>query len=265
MAAATSTFPGRTTRGILEVQRTVVSYNFGTGSSGSPTLTGTLTNVGNQAVTGSNTVTNTTNFAVVAGSSNGCAFSSSILGAQAIGNACTFTANFVGGGSGSSFSDVLTYLPAVDHGQPDAVRHPARRQAVGTTTTIGGQTPLNPSYSSQRCRRSRLHSHCHRGAVRNVTAPSGNGCRHSGFECSITHPTLTASGTNPVGVATVTVALSGLTATGAHTISAIYSDQRQLHIGLQLRLRRFRLQHRAGSTHRGLDSGHNIRLQYSCS
>jgi len=133
------------TTGILEVQRTAVAYNFGTGSSGSPTLTGTLTDAGNQDVTGSNTVTNTTNFAVVAGSSNGCTFSSSILGAQAIGNACTFSANFVGGGSGL-VSDVLTYLPASTTGSL-TMSGTLQGGSVGTTTTIGGQTPLNPSYT----------------------------------------------------------------------------------------------------------------------
>ena len=131
---------------ILEVLRPAVSYNFGTGSAGSPTLTGTLTDVGNQAVTGSNTVTNTTNFAVVAGSSNGCTFSSSILGAQASGNACTFSANPVGGKLGQLVSDVLTYLPASTVGSL-TMSGTLQGTAIGTTTTISNQTPANPSYS----------------------------------------------------------------------------------------------------------------------
>ena len=196
---------------ILEVLRPAVSYNFGTGSSGSPTLTGTLTNVGNQAVTGSNTVTNTTNFAVVAGSSNGCSISSSILGAQAIGNACTFSANFVGTGSGT-VSDVLTYLPASTTGSL-TMTGTLQGVAIGTTTTISGQTPASPSYSS---------SGTEVSFTVTVAAASGSnpptGTVAVTVDSTITYPSLTASGTT--GVATVN--LSGLTA-GSHAISAIYS------------------------------------------
>jgi pectin methylesterase-like acyl-CoA thioesterase/sugar lactone lactonase YvrE len=197
--------------GILEVQRTAVSYGFGTGSNGSPTLTGTLTDVGNQAVTGSNTVTNTTNFAVAGGSSNGCTFSSSILGAQTIGNACTFMANFVGGGSGP-VSDVLTYLPASTTGSL-TLSGTLQGVAVATTTTIGNQTPLNPTYSP---------SGTEVTFTVTVTATSGStaplGTVSVTVDSTITHPSLVASGTS--GIATV--AVSGLTA-GSHTISAIYS------------------------------------------
>jgi pectin methylesterase-like acyl-CoA thioesterase len=200
-----------TNSGILEVQRTAVSYNFGTGSSGSPTLTGTLTDVGNQPVTGSNTVTNTTNFAVVAGSSNGCTFSSSILGAQTIGNACTFSANFVGGGSGLA-SDVLTYLPATTTGSL-TLSGTLQGVAVATTTTIGNQAPVNPSYSPSGTEVSFTVTVT---AASGSTAPSGT--VSVTVDSTITHPTLVAGGTS--GIATVNV--SGLTA-GSHTISAIYS------------------------------------------
>lgn len=197
--------------GILEVQRGSVAYNFGTGSAGSPTLTGTLTDAGNQAATGSNTVTNTTNFAVVAGSSNGCTFSSSILGAQAAGNACTFSATFVGNGSGT-VSDVLTYLPASTVGSL-TMTGTLQGAAVGTTTTISGQTPANPSYSP---------SATEVAFTVTVAATSGSnpptGTVAVTVDTTTTYPTLTSSGTT--GVATVN--LSGLTA-GNHTISAIYS------------------------------------------
>lgn len=197
--------------GILEVLRSAVSYNFGAGSFGSPTLTGTLTDVGNQAVTGSNTVTNITNFAVDAGSSNGCSFSSSILGAQAIGNACTFSAAFVGGGSGT-VSDVLTYLPVSTTGSL-TMMGTLQGVAIGTTTAISGQTPLNPSYSPSSTEVSFTVTVT---PASGSTAPSGTVAVT--VDSTITHPTLTTSGTN--GVATVNV--SGLTA-GSHTISAIYS------------------------------------------
>jgi pectin methylesterase-like acyl-CoA thioesterase len=196
---------------ILEVLRPAVSYNFGTGSSGSPTLTGTLTDVGNQAATGSNTVTNTTNFAVVPGSSNGCAFSSSILGTQASGNACTFSATFVGGGSGT-VSDVLSYLPASTVGSL-TMSGTLVGAAIGTTTTISNQTPANPSYSP---------SGTEVSFTVTVTPASGStapaGTVAVTVDSTTTNPSLTANGTN--GVATVTV--SGLAA-GSHTISAIYA------------------------------------------
>ncbi len=57
---------------ITQVVRDAVSFNFGIGSTAAPTFAGTLTNVGNQSITGSNTVTNTTNFSVVGGTSNPC-------------------------------------------------------------------------------------------------------------------------------------------------------------------------------------------------
>ena len=69
--------------GISEVVRNAVSYNFGTNES--IVFNGVLSDVGTQAITGSNPVTNTTNFSVTAGSSNGCPLSSSVLGALSSG------------------------------------------------------------------------------------------------------------------------------------------------------------------------------------
>ncbi len=196
---------------ILELLRPAVSYNFGTGSSGSPTLTGTLTDAGNQAVTGSNTVTNTTNFAVAPGSGSGCTFSSSILGAQAIGNACTFSATFVGNGSGA-VSDVLSYLPASTVGSL-TMSGTLVGTAIGTTTTISNQNPANPSYSP---------SGTEASFTVTVTPASGSsapaGTVAVTVDSTTTNPSLTANGTS--GTATVTV--SGLTA-GSHAISAIYA------------------------------------------
>jgi len=197
---------------ITQVVRDVVSYNFGTGSSGSPTFTGTLTNVGNQAVTGSNPVTNTTNFSVVAGSSNGCTFASSVLGAQAVGNACTLSANFVGGGSGT-VSDVLSYLPAASTVGSLTLTGTLTGTAIATTTTISGQTPSSPVY---------LASGTEVSFTVTVAASSGasapGGTVAVTVDSTTTNPALIASGTN--GVATVNIA--GLAA-GSHTISAIYA------------------------------------------
>ena len=196
---------------ITQVVRDAVSYNFGIGSTNALTLSGTLTNAGNQAISGSNTVTNTTNFNVVGGTTNGCTFSSSILGAQAAGNACTLVANFVGAGSGT-VSDVLSYLPAASSIGNLTLTGTLQGVAVGTTTTISSPVPASPSYSPSGTE-----------VTFTVTVAAASGTNAPGgtvavtVDSTVTNPSLVASGTS--GVATVTV--SGLTA-GPHTISAIY-------------------------------------------
>jgi pectin methylesterase-like acyl-CoA thioesterase len=107
---------------------------------------------------------------------------------------------------------VLTYLPASTVGSL-AMTGTLQGVAIGTTTTISGQTPLNPSYSPSGTEVSFTVTVA---PVSGGTAPSGTIAVT--VDSTITYPTLTASGTN--GVAIVNV--SGLTA-GSHTISAIYS------------------------------------------
>jgi pectin methylesterase-like acyl-CoA thioesterase len=196
---------------ITQIVRDAVTYNFGTGSGSSATFAGTLTDVGNQSITGSNTVTNTTYFNVVGGTSNGCAFSSSILGAQSAANACTLTANFVGTGTGT-VSDVLSYLPAASTVGSVTLTGTLTGTSVGTTTTISAPSPVNPSYSL---------SGTEATFTVTVSAASGNSAPGGTVAVKVdgttTNPSLVASGAN--GVATIT--LSGLAA-GNHTISAIY-------------------------------------------
>jgi sugar lactone lactonase YvrE len=196
---------------ITQIVRNAVTYNFGIGSAGSATFAGTLTDVGNQSITGSNTVTNTTYFNVAGGTSNGCAFSSSILGAQSAGNACTLVANFVGTGTGT-VSDVLSYLPAASTVGSVTLTGTLTGTSVATTTTISAPSPANPSYSS---------SGTEATFTVTVMAASGNSAPGGTVAVKVdgttTNPSLVASGAN--GVATAT--LSGLTA-GNHTISAIY-------------------------------------------
>ncbi len=198
--------------GVYEIGRDAFQFNFGTGSATAPTLAGTLTNVGNQAATGSNTVTNTTNFAVVGGTSNGCNFTSSVLGAQAAGNACTLSATFVGNGS-STVTDLLSYLPAASTVGTVTMTGTLQGTAIGTTTTISAPNPANPSYSATGTE-----------VTFTVTVAAQSGAAAPGgtvavtVDSTTTNPSLVASGTS--GIATVT--LSGLTA-GSHTISAIYS------------------------------------------
>ena len=196
---------------VTEVVRDVVSFNFGTGSTAAPTFAGTLTDVGNQSITGSNTVTNTTNFNVVGGTSSPCTFSSSILGAQAAGNACTLVASFVGAGT-STVSDVLSYLPAASTIGNLTLTGTLTGTAVGTTTTISGPAPTNPSYSATGTEVTFTVT-----VTATAGTPAPGGTVAVTVDSATTNPTLVASGAS--GVATIT--LTGLSA-GIHTISAIY-------------------------------------------
>ncbi len=190
---------------IAQIVRNAVAYNFGTNQT--TTFAGTLTDVGNQPITGSNPVTNTTNFAVTGGTSNGCSLTSSVLNAQAAGNACTLSAAFVGSGSGT-VSDVLSYLPAASTLGSLTLTGTLSGTAVATTTTITNQTPVNPVYVPG-------------GGTEvtfTVTVAASSGTPGGTVTVTVDSTTTNPSLTN--GVATVT--LSGLTA-GTHTISAAYA------------------------------------------
>jgi sugar lactone lactonase YvrE len=123
---------------LVSVARNAYSYNFGVGSSGSPTLTGTITNIGNQASTGSNPNTNTTNFSLGGGPTNGCPVVAGILAAQQAGSACTFTASFVGLGT-STVSEVVSYLPAGTT-TGSLTLTGTLNSISGTTTTLAAQS-----------------------------------------------------------------------------------------------------------------------------
>jgi len=198
--------------GIVEVKRGSVSYNFGTGSSGSPTLTGTLTNAGNQAVTGSS---NLSNFTIAPGSSNGCNFSASLLGSQAIGNACSFAANFVGTGSGT-VNNTFTYLPTSTVGSL-SLSGTLTGLAIATTTTISAPSPSNPSYSPSAAEVTFTVTVV---AQSGSSPPTGVVAITVDSDAPTNYPLTAIGSSNPQG-ATATVALAGLTATN-HTISATY-------------------------------------------
>jgi hypothetical protein len=194
---------------VTQVLRNAVAYNFGTDEA--TAFAGTLTDVGNQAATGSNPVTNTTNFDVVGGAANGCSFTSSVLGALPTGNACTLSATLVGGGTGT-VTDALTFLPAASTVGSLTLTGTLQGVAIATTTSISAPTPAAPIYSA---------SGTEATFTVTVAATTGSappaGTVAVTIDATTTNPTLVANGAN--GVATVTV--SGLTA-GAHTISAIY-------------------------------------------
>lgn len=196
--------------GITEVNRGAVAYDFGTNEN--VVFSGTLTNAGNAAITGSNTVTNTTNFNVTGGSSNGCSFTSSVLGALPPGGACTMSATLVGGGSGE-VSDVLSFVPAASTVGSLTLTGTLQGVAIATTTTISGPSPSSPVYVANGTE-----------ATFTVTVTAATGATAPGgtvavtIDSNTTYPMLVPSGTS--GVATVVV--TGLSA-GSHTISAVYN------------------------------------------
>jgi pectin methylesterase-like acyl-CoA thioesterase len=201
---------------ITKIIRNATAFNFGT--SQTTTYAGTLSDVGNIAVTGQNTSANpnTTNFNIVAGTSNGCTFSSNVLGAMAIGNACTLSATFIGSGSGP-VSDPISFLPLPTTGSL-TLTGTLQGTAIGTTTTISGQTPASPNYSPSG---TEVTFTVTVAPSSGTTAPGGNVAvtvTNTGTSAfTTTNYALTASGAN--GVATV--ALSGLAA-GSYIISAAY-------------------------------------------
>jgi len=195
---------------ITEVERGGDSYNYGTNES--TIYSATLTDAGTQAITGSNTVTNTTNFSVTGGSSNGCTFTSSVLGALTAGQSCTLNATLVGSGSGT-VTDALSYLPSASTYGSLTLTGTLQGTAIATTTTIAGPAPSSPVYSASGTE-----------ATFTVSVTPASGATAPGGTVSVTvdstttNPTLVPNGT--AGQATVMV--SGLTA-GPHTISATYS------------------------------------------
>lgn len=195
---------------ITEVQRGVTSYDFGTDES--TVYSATLTDAGTQAITGSNTVTNTTNFSVTAGSTDGCPFSTSILGALTAGQSCTLNASLVGSGSGS-VTDLLSFLPAASTTGSLTLTGTLEGTAIATTTTISAPSPSSPIYAASGTE-----------ATFTVSVTPASGAAAPGgtvavtVDSTITNPSLVANGT--VGQATVTI--TGLAA-GNHTISATYT------------------------------------------
>ncbi len=194
---------------ITQVVRDQVSYSFG--SSISTTLAGTLTNVGNQSVTGSNTTTDTSDFAVVGGSSNPCSFTTSVLGAQAVGNACTLSATFTPQTGTGAVSDVLSYLPAASTVGSLTMTAIKTGGAITTTTTISGETPLNPVYVASGTT-----------VTFTVTVAASSGTATGTVSVTVDSGAANDYTLNGSGIATVT--LVGITA-GDHTIAASYATQ----------------------------------------
>ncbi|HEY4354914.1 MAG TPA: pectinesterase family protein [Acidobacteriaceae bacterium] len=190
---------------IAAIQRGSVAYDFGTSTTA--TLAGTLGNAGNTAATGF-AQTDSTDFAVAAGPSNGCNLAVTSI---ARGTACTVNATFTPSGSGAgAVSSVVTLLPAATSVGALTLSGTKTGTAVTTTTTVSAPTPASPVYLA---------------TGTEVT-----------FTVTVTPSTGSATGTvnvildggTPVGYTltnnSATVTLTGLSA-GSHTISAAYPSQ----------------------------------------
>jgi polygalacturonase/pectin methylesterase-like acyl-CoA thioesterase len=194
---------------ITQVVRSQVAFSFG--ASISTTLAGTLTNVGSQNVTGSNTATDTSDFAVVGGASAPCNFTTSVLGAQAVGNACKLSATFTPQIGTGTVSEVLSYLPAASTIGSLTMTAIKTGAVVTTMTTIGGETPATPVFV----------------AVGTTVTFTVNVAASSGTASGTVNVTVDSGAANgfvldPNGNALVP--LAGLTA-GNHSIAASFATQ----------------------------------------
>ena len=197
------------TGNITQVVRSQVSFSFG--SSISTTFAGTLTNGGTQNVTGSNTATDTSDFAVVGGVSFPCNFTTSVLGPQAVGNACRLSATFTPQIGTGTVSDVLSYLPSASTIGNLTMTAIKTGGVVTTITTIGGETPATPIYV----------------AIGTTVTFTVNVAASSGTASGTVNVTVDSGAANgftldPSGNALVP--LAGLTA-GNHTIAASFATQ----------------------------------------
>jgi polygalacturonase/pectin methylesterase-like acyl-CoA thioesterase len=138
--------------GILQVQRGAIAENFG--SSTATTFSATLSNVGDLA-SSAQTATPTTgaqaaDFTLAGGSGNGCTFTSSLLNALSVGQACTMTAAFPALGN-TEQTDYIAFgltSPATATIGFLTLTGLADTEAFATSTAIGAESPASPIYSA---------------------------------------------------------------------------------------------------------------------
>jgi sugar lactone lactonase YvrE len=197
---------------ITQAVRDNVTENFGTSTT--TDFTATLTNVGNQASTGQNTSTsNTTNFVVTGGSSNGCAVSTNVLGAVSAGQACTLSAQLTGGGT-TTVDDYITFLPSASTAGELTLTGTLQGVSYPTTSTIGTATgALIYAYSGIEASFTITVA-----ASTATSAPNGSVNVYVDSATALTQYPLTAATSTS---STATVNLTGLTA-GGHTIAVVY-------------------------------------------
>ena len=189
---------------ISAIQRQSASYNFGTSITAS--FAGTLTDVGNLAATSVNQ-TDTGDFQVVAGTTNGC----NVAASQAIGTACTISATFTPQAGSGLVSDVVSLLPAISTTGQLTLSATKNGSAVTTTTTIGSETPASPVYVANGTEVTFV-----------VSVAASTGIASGSVAVTIDTNSPVTYNLNTNGQAAVF--LSGLTAT-AHTITATYATQ----------------------------------------
>lgn len=196
---------------ITKVVRSAVAYNFGTDET--ITFNGTITNAGNAAITGQNLSTNISNFNVVGGANNGCAFNLNELPAMTAGQSCTLAASLIGSGT-ATVTDAITFVPSSTTFGSLTLTGTLQGTSYTTTTSLTANT-ASPVYSPSDTE-----------ATFTVTVAPDASYSGSGYVNG--HVTVTIDSTPTVlslvqsgtaGVATMTV--SGLSA-GQHTIQAVY-------------------------------------------
>jgi polygalacturonase/pectin methylesterase-like acyl-CoA thioesterase len=137
--------------GIAQVQRGAITENFG--SSTTTTFSATLSNVGDLASSAQTATASTgaqaADFTLAGGSSNGCAFTSSLLNALSVGQACTMTAAFPALGNTQQTDNIVFGLtaPATSTFGALTLTGLADTEAFATTTVIGAESPSSPIYS----------------------------------------------------------------------------------------------------------------------
>jgi pectin methylesterase-like acyl-CoA thioesterase len=186
------------------IARNALSYNFGTTSPGS--FAATITNAGNMNASGYNQ-TDSQDFQLVAGSSNGCNLAST----QATGNACTVTGTFSPQAGTGVVSDALTFLPATSTVGSLTLSGTKNGSADNTTTIISAPTPANPVYAA---------SGTEVTFTVNVAAATGT----ASGAVAVTVDSNAAVNYNLNSSGQASIPLSGL-ASGAHQISASYASQ----------------------------------------
>lgn len=189
--------------GVTVVKRNAFSYAF---PNTSTTLSGTITNVGNQVSTGFNQQ-DAADFQL-AGAGATC-----VPGTTAIapGASCTIAATFVPTGGGTVVN-VISLKPVLNNFGALTLSGTAAGNAVTTTTMIGGQTPSAPVYTA---------SGAEVTFTVTVTASAGNPTGSVNVSLDGGAAVQYALTAGPGTTSTATVALSGLSA-ATHMLSATY-------------------------------------------
>jgi pectin methylesterase-like acyl-CoA thioesterase len=189
---------------INAIARNAFTYTFPNISTTLPLI---LSNTGNLASTGSAS-TDSAEFPITTGSTNGCGSVPSVANPLAAGSACTSTASFTPGNNGNLVSSVTTMLPT--------------SSSIGALT-LKGQEPVGVTYSTTTTvtgTSSAVYAGSGAEITFTVSESSTNSNSQNGEAVNVTIDTGTAVPYTLSG-GSVSVPVSGLLA-GPHTITAVY-------------------------------------------